>query len=153
MTTSPLARPDGSPVASSEIGPPVGPGDRHVVRLPLGATCALWAVATASGGVGAWQMAVLNGRAAADGPLWTIASLGGHPQVVATLAAFCVATLLGFAPVTGGLTEADRPLLGPVTVATVAGAVSLLGVVAIVALVLVLVAAALATVATLLDRS
>ena len=129
------------------------PGDRHLVRLPVGATCALWAIATASGGIGAWQVAVLNRHATCGGPLCTIATLGGHPQLLVTLTAFCVATLLGLAPATAGLTEMDRLLLGPITVAAVAGVLSLLGVVAVVALTLIVTAGALVAVVALLDRS
>jgi hypothetical protein len=128
------------------------PADHQVVQLPLGATCALWGVAAASGGVGAWQAAILNGGITCSGPLCRIAELGGHPQLLVTLAAFCVATLLGFAPCTRGLTQADPLLLGPITVATVAGAVSLLGVLAVAALVLVVIAAALAAVVALLGQ-
>ena len=131
----------------------MAPADRPLVQLPLGATCSLWAVATASGGVGAWQVAVLNGRTTCSGPLCTIATLGGHPQLLVTLAAFCVATLLGLALATEGLTRADGLLLCPITVAAVAGVVSLLGIVAVVVLTLVVAAAALVALVALLDRS
>ena len=155
MTMTLAARGDGVPIGrpheSNQCA--TAPDDRHLVRLPVGATCALWAVATASGGVGAWQLMVLHGRAACSGALCTIATLGGHPQLLVTLAAFCVATLLGFAPCTRGLTRADPLLLGPITVAAVAGAASLLGVVALVALTLIVAAGALVALVAVLDRS
>jgi hypothetical protein len=69
------------------------------------------------------------------------------------LAAFCVATLLGLALATDGLTRADGLLLCPITVAAVAGVVSLLGVVAVVVLTLILAAAALVALIALIDRS
>ena len=74
------------------------------------------------------------------GVVCTIASLGDHPRLLITLAGFCVATLLGLAFVTRGLTEADRPALGLMTVAAVAGLASLLGVAAVAALTLLIAA-------------
>lgn len=129
------------------------PWSRHREMLQVPTTCGLWAVATASGVVGGWQVAVLAGRASCTGVVCTIASLGDHPRLLITLAGFCVATLLGLAFVTRGLTEADRPALGLMTVAAVAGLASLLGVVAVAALTLLIAAAAVVAAVALLDRS
>jgi hypothetical protein len=127
--------------------------DQLPVPLSAPVTCALWIVLIASGGVGAWLIAVLSGAAPCGVFVCAVATLGGHPGLVLVLAGSCVVTLLGAAAVTSGLTRAGAPQLAMIAVAAVAGIVSLLGVAAVLLLVALAMALALSVLAHFVDRS
>ena len=94
--------------------------------LPGRVTGVLWTMLVGAAAVGVWLVA----DTPSTGLLHRIATLG-HPRLVLVLAAVCVATLLGLAPFTRGLTRAGGPELVAMVVAGVAGVGSLLGVVAL----------------------
>ena len=109
------------------------PWYRRPVALPVSVVVAMWVVLGGASGVGAWLVAVQTGHAPCSGIACRIATLG-HPGLLLVLAGICVATLLGLAPFTRGLTSASGPEVAVMTLAGIAGVGSLLGVVALVGL-------------------
>jgi hypothetical protein len=127
------------------------PWGRVRVPLSLPVTCALWVVLVATGALSGWLSTLLAGRAACQGLVCSIATLG-NPGLLLVLAGSCAATLLATATVTRGLTRAGAPELAAIIVAAVAGIASLLGVVAVLALAAMALGLAVSVLVVVADR-
>lgn len=102
--------------------------------LPRAASCVLWAVLVANTALGAWLIAVRTGAAPCSGLPCSIATLGGHPDLLLALCTVVVGSLAAVASMTRGLSRAGAAPLAVMVVGGVVGVIALLGIVALLAL-------------------
>jgi hypothetical protein len=128
------------------------PWSGEPLALPSALTCVLWIVLVADSAVGIWLIAVRSGAAPCSGLPCSIATLGGHPDLLLTLCTVAVVSLGALAVTTGGLSRAGAAPLAMMIVSGAAGVVVLLGVVALLTVATLCLAALGMLVVAFLDR-
>lgn len=106
------------------------------VRLPVRLRRALWCQIVVQLGWATWLTLITTGDTLCEGPICTVATLDHHAAVL-VLSSICLAGLLGLAPSTRGLAQANGREVLIMAVATAAGAAALLGIAALALAVLV----------------